>query len=208
MSLDEATRERIQSYIEGNDVFLFMKGNPESPQCGFSATVVQILDQLVPSYASFDVLSDGAVREGVKEFSSWPTIPQLYVRGEFVGGCDIIQESFASGELQTQLGVAAAAEAPPEITLTDAAAEQLKHAISDAPAGHSLHLGVDARHRSRLYLAQENPSDFALECAGVPLRIDPLSASRAEGAIIDLVQTPRGAAFQVQLPNAPVEAPA
>jgi monothiol glutaredoxin len=203
MSLDEPTRERIQSYIDGNDVFLFMKGSPDAPQCGFSATVVQILDQLIPSYGSFDVLSDGAIREGVKEFSSWPTIPQLYVRGEFVGGCDIIQEGFASGELQEQLGVGAGAETAPKIAITEKAAEQLRAALADAPPDHALHLAVDARHRSRLLLAPQRPGDFAVEDAGVTLRIDPLSASRAERARIDLVQTPRGPAFQVELPNAP-----
>jgi monothiol glutaredoxin len=203
MSLDPEIRDRIQSYIEGNDVFLFMKGSPDAPQCGFSATVVQILDQLVPAYGSFDVLSDGAIREGVKEFSSWPTIPQLYVRGEFVGGCDIVQETFASGELQRQLGVEAEADAAPRVAISEAAAEQLRAALSDAPADQALHLAVDARHRSRLYLAPERPGDFALESAGVPLRIDPLSAGRARDARIDLVQTPRGAAFQVELPHAP-----
>lgn len=208
MSLDDATRERIQSCIDSSDVFLFMKGSPDAPQCGFSATVVQILDQLVPSYGSFDVLSDGAVREGVKEFSSWPTIPQLYVRGEFVGGCDIIQETFASGELQTQLGVGTGAEAAPEIRVTPAAAEQLQHAIADAPEGHALHLGIDARYRGRLYLAPAETASFSVESGGVALRIDPLSAARAEGAGIDLVETPRGAAFQISLPNAPEGPPA
>lgn len=205
MSLDDATRERIQACIDSSDVFLFMKGSPDAPQCGFSATVVQILDQLVPAYGSFDVLSDGAVREGVKEFSSWPTIPQLYVRGEFVGGCDIIQEGFASGELQAQLGVATVETSAPELTVTEAAAEQLKRAVAEAPEGHALHLGVDARYRSRLYLAPADSQGFSVESAGVALRIDPLSAGRAQGAVIDLVRTPQGAAFQVQLPNAPTE---
>ena len=80
-----------------------MKGSPELPQCGFSAQLVQILGSLVPSYATCDVLSDPEVRQGIKEFSSWPTIPQLYVRGDFVGGCDIVTELYQSGELRETL---------------------------------------------------------------------------------------------------------
>jgi monothiol glutaredoxin len=104
MSLDDATRDRIGALIEGNGVMLFMKGTPRAPQCGFSATVVQILDSLVPDYATFDVLADPAIREGIKLFSSWPTVPQLYVKGEFVGGCDIVKDLHASGELHEKLG--------------------------------------------------------------------------------------------------------
>jgi monothiol glutaredoxin len=105
MSLDSATRQRIEEMIASNDVVLFMKGNREAPQCGFSSTVVGILDSLIADYATADVLSDSAVREGIKEYSQWPTIPQLYVRGEFLGGCDIVQELAASGELAQSLGV-------------------------------------------------------------------------------------------------------
>ena len=109
MSLSEETRGRIGSLIGSNRVILFMKGNRQMPQCGFSATVVQILDSLVPDYATYDVLSDPEVRQGIKEFSDWPTIPQLYVDGEFLGGCDIVREMYASGELQQKLGAEASA---------------------------------------------------------------------------------------------------
>ncbi len=103
MALSDETRQRIQSLIDSDAVVLFMKGSRRMPQCGFSARVVQVLDGLVPEYTTVDVLQDPEVREGVKEFSSWPTIPQLYVRGEFVGGCDIVTEMFQSGELQAAL---------------------------------------------------------------------------------------------------------
>ena len=99
MSLDPETRQRIGECIESDRVVLFMKGTRRAPQCGFSATVVQILDALLPEYTTVDVLSDPDVRQGIKEYSSWPTIPQLYVDGEFVGGCDIVREMQASGEL-------------------------------------------------------------------------------------------------------------
>ena len=93
------TTEKIQSEIDANDVVLFMKGNPVFPQCGFSAAVVQALSQLGVPFKGIDVLEDDALREDIKAFSNWPTIPQLYVKGEFVGGCDIVREMFESGEL-------------------------------------------------------------------------------------------------------------
>jgi monothiol glutaredoxin len=93
--------ERIASDIESSDVVLFMKGTPVFPQCGFSSTVVQILGQLGVKFKSFDVLKDPELRQGIKEFSNWPTVPQLYVKGEFVGGCDIIREMYESDELES-----------------------------------------------------------------------------------------------------------
>ena len=101
--MNDATRERIDALVKGHPVVLFMKGDRRQPQCGFSATVVQILDSLLPEYRTVDVLADPEIRDGVKEYSSWPTIPQLYVAGEFQGGCDIITEMYQSGELQEKL---------------------------------------------------------------------------------------------------------
>lgn len=99
----QEVQNRISELVKKHPVLLFMKGNPEQPQCGFSARVTQILDFLKVKYYSFDVLSDEAIRQGIKEYSSWPTIPQLYVNKEFVGGCDIVQEQFQSGELEKTL---------------------------------------------------------------------------------------------------------
>ena len=96
-------RERIRKLIADNPVVLFMKGTPQFPQCGFSGQVVQILDYLGAPVVGVNVLEDAEIREGVKEFANWPTIPQLYVKGEFVGGCDIIREMFQAGELQSLL---------------------------------------------------------------------------------------------------------
>ena len=92
--------ERIQGYVDKDDVVLFMKGTPQFPQCGFSSTVVQVLDYLGVDYGAENVLASDDLRQGIKEFSDWPTIPQLYVKGEFVGGCDIVREMFESGELR------------------------------------------------------------------------------------------------------------
>jgi monothiol glutaredoxin len=98
--MDITVHDRIRQQVTDNSVVLFMKGTPVFPQCGFSATVVQILSHIGVKFKGIDVLADSSVREGIKEFSSWPTIPQLYVKGEFVGGCDIIREMFETGELQ------------------------------------------------------------------------------------------------------------
>ncbi|WP_084578998.1 Grx4 family monothiol glutaredoxin [Sphingomonas azotifigens] len=98
-----STRERIAEIIAADPIVLFMKGTPALPKCGFSAAAVQVLAQLQVPYQAVDVLADMAIREGIKAYSDWPTIPQLYVRGDFVGGCDIVREMYASGELQTML---------------------------------------------------------------------------------------------------------
>ena len=96
MSIDQF----IDNEVKGNEVVLFMKGTPQFPMCGFSGQVVQILDNLVVAYKGLNVLENDELREGIKTYSNWPTIPQLYVKGEFVGGCDIIREMFQAGELQ------------------------------------------------------------------------------------------------------------
>jgi monothiol glutaredoxin len=103
MSISELTRERIASLIHSDRVVLFMKGTPKSPQCGFSATVVRLLSAGYIPYTGFDVLQDPEIRAGIKEYSSWPTIPQLYIDGEFIGGCEIVEELYASGDLETKL---------------------------------------------------------------------------------------------------------
>ena len=97
--MDQNTKDKIQDVIDNNDVLLFMKGTPVMPQCGFSAAVVGILSHMGIKYNTVNVLEDAEIREGIKEFSDWPTIPQLYVKKEFVGGCDIIREMHENGEL-------------------------------------------------------------------------------------------------------------
>ena len=204
MSLDSATRQRIEEMIASNDVVLFMKGDREAPQCGFSSTVIGILDGLVTDYVTADVLADSAVREGIKEFSQWPTIPQLYVRGEFLGGCDIIQELAASGELAKSLGVNAPAPSePPEISVTPAGAEALRASARSAPQDAVLHLGIDARFQNKLYFAPRGPNEISVESGGIAIALDPLSAGRANGSVIDVVDTPEGPGFRIDNPNAP-----
>ena len=101
--MEQITKDKIQNIIDEHDVLLFMKGTPVMPQCGFSAAVVGVLSHMGIRYNSVNVLEDPEIREGIKEFSDWPTIPQLYVKKEFVGGCDIIREMHESGELTQYL---------------------------------------------------------------------------------------------------------
>lgn len=103
MSAETEVQSFIDTTVKGHDVVLFMKGTPEEPRCGFSSLVVQVLDHLGVQYVGVDVLQDNDLREGIKVYSDWPTIPQLYIKGEFIGGADIVREMFQSGELKTAL---------------------------------------------------------------------------------------------------------
>jgi monothiol glutaredoxin len=201
MALQPEVQERIESLVRSDRVVLFMKGTRRGPQCGFSAQVVQILDRLIPDYTTVDVLSDPGVREGIKVFSSWPTIPQLYVGGEFVGGCDIVKELLETGEIFGVLGLEQPTGAAPTVNVTDAAAAELRRLAADA-GGRTLHLVVDARHQPGLFFGPEEDGEVTIVANGVPLALDPLSAVRAEGATIDVRQTPDGPAFSVDLQGA------
>ena len=101
--MDQQLKEQISNEIKTNDVCLFMKGTPESPECGFSMAVSNVLKHLNVNFKGINVLEDDSLRQGIKDFSDWPTIPQLYIKGEFIGGCDIVKELFDKGELKTLL---------------------------------------------------------------------------------------------------------
>ncbi len=204
MSIDQVTRQRIDEVIASDDVVLFMKGSRSAPQCGFSATVIGLLDGLVADYTTFDVLSDSSLREGIKAYSNWPTIPQLYVRGEFLGGCDIIQELAGTGELAKSLNVEPPeGTAPPEVTITPAAAKAVRDSASNMPSDHELHLSIDARFQNKLYHSPPAPGEICIESGGLTLYLDPQSAGRANGVVIDAVDTGPGPAFRIDNPSAP-----
>lgn len=197
----DPTQKRIQGLVEEHEILLFMKGTPQMPQCGFSAQVVSILDTLGPSYASVNVLEDPAVRQGIKDFSDWPTIPQLYIRGEFVGGCDIVKEMFESGELEEKLGISLGEIEPPKITVTDKAAGALKEALQKDD--EFVRLEIDGRYNHGLSIGPKQPKDVVVDTGPVTLLLDRGSAKRADGATIDFVETPTGAAFKIDNPNEP-----
>jgi len=204
MALSEQIRERIESVIHGDDVVLFMKGDRAMPQCGFSNKVVQMLDSLVEDYTTVDVLADPDIRDGIKEYSSWPTIPQLYLRGEFVGGCDIITELYATGELHEKLGRPVPERKIPTVRISDAAAARIREYTERAP-GKELKLQIDARFQSSLGLAPRQEHEVEVEANGIRVLMDYSSAERADGLFIDLVESPTGAAFKIHNPNEPVE---
>ena len=202
MSLDEATKNRISTTIGSQAVVLYMKGTPSQPQCGFSATVIQILDGLGADYGTVDVLSDPAVREGIKEFSNWPTIPQLYIDGEFVGGCDIIKDMNASGDLQKALNIDLESVTPPAITITAQAADALRKTL-ESSAGQSLHLSIDPKFNANLQLSEPSAQKLVASNNGVEIYVDFASAKRAQGMTIDFVDGPEGSGFKIENPNAP-----
>lgn len=203
--LDPTLKSRIDDIIRSDRVVLFMKGTRAQPRCGFSAAVVDVLDSYLPGYATVDVLADAAIREGIKAFSDWPTIPQLYVAGEFVGGADITKEMHASGELARLLGVAPAAptSTTTNVTITEAAATALRAAQrAEKPEHRFLRISVNARFQHGLSFGPELPGDVAVSSNGVDVRLDAGSARRADGLVVDYVTQPQEG-FRIDNPNAP-----
>ena len=201
--MDDSTHERIRETIKSDAVVLFMKGTRQAPRCGFSAQVVQILDELLPSYTTIDVLADSALREGIKEYSSWPTIPQLYIEGEFVGGCDIVRDLFQSGALEQKLGVEAESndDRAPRIDITEQAAQAFADAIDEEDEFVRLEVSKSFDHS--LAIGPQEPGDVAVRAGDLIVLLDPASAKRANGVSIDYVETPEGGAFRINNPNLP-----
>ena len=202
MTLSPELRQRIERTLSSNRVVLFMKGDPASPRCGFSAKAIGILDAISPGYASVDVLADAEIREGIKEYGQWPTIPQLYVGGELVGGSDIIEQMLNSGELHEVLGVAAPDRTPPDITISPAAADAIRRALESADPGLGLHLAVDARFASQFQLKPITGQEIVAEASGIRVHLDLTSAPRANGIAIDWVEDVRGSGLAISNPNA------
>ena len=203
MSLDPALRSRIESLLQSNRVVLFMKGQPSMPQCGFSAKAAGALGALGVEYAHVNVLADPEIREGIKVYGDWPTIPQLYVDGELVGGSDIIEQMTNSGELSQLLGLPPVDRTPPAITITPAAAEMLLNAVEDAGPGAALVLGIDARFQPSFQFGRYDANAIVAESNGVRVQFDAASARRAEGITIDWIDDIRGKGLAIDNPNAP-----
>jgi len=212
MPITEQQRAEFDKLVHSSKVVLFMKGNRNFPQCGFSATVVGILNQLTSGYKTVNIFEDPAVREGMKEFSSWPTFPQLYVNGEFVGGCDIVKAMHAAGELKPLIaaaagveGEAAAPEAPvkaPAVTISPAAVKAFQDAAPDG-TDEVLRLEIDAQFNGDLHFGPKEAGDFEVLSNGITLHVARASAGRANGITIDFVEGPKGAGFKIENPNEP-----
>ena len=202
MSPVEPVRQRIESMLAQHRVVLFMKGTRNAPSCGFSAATAGALNDLLDEYETVDVLADEEIRQGIKEFGNWPTIPQLYVDGELVGGADIVQGMAASGELHTLLGLAPPDRTSPEITISDAAAVQIRNALGDAE-GMGLFLAIDARFQPQFQLREIQGSEIRATASGIDVLFDPASAKRAKGAHIGWTETAQGEGLSIDLPAAP-----
>ena len=201
MSLDPATRERIETLLKDHRVVLFMKGDRRQPMCGFSAAATNTLNELLPDYHTVNVLEDPEIREGIKAFGDWPTIPQLYVEGELVGGADIIRQMYASGELHALFGAAPPDRTPPDITITDKAAEAIRNGIANAQ-GLALHLEIGPDHSAGFQLAPAGDHDIVVSANGIEVHFDPGSAQRAKGIVIDWVSTVQGEGLSLKFPGA------
>jgi monothiol glutaredoxin len=203
MSLDPAVRTRIQSLLDAHRIVLFMKGEPAAPRCGFSAKATGILSGLGVSFHSVDVLADPEIREGIKVYGSWPTIPQLYIGGELVGGSDIIEQIANSGELHELLGLPAPDRTVPTLHISPAAAEVIARAVADAAPGIGVHLSVDPAFNAQFALKEIAGNELVAHAQGIDVHIDVISAPRANGIEIDWIEDMRGAGLSIRNPNAP-----
>ncbi len=202
MSISEETTARIDSVVGSDRVVLFMKGSRAQPMCGFSAATVDILDSLVGDYSTVDVLEDPEVREGIKAYSSWPTIPQLYIAGEFVGGCDIVKQLYNTGELHRTLGLDPPDRTPPAIELSATAGRMIAAALAEN-AGMAVHLAIDARWRHGLHLGPAEGHEVESQCADLRLLMDVGTAARANGLVIDIDEGLAGQEIVFRNPNQP-----
>lgn len=207
MSASPELRARIESLLSSSHVVLFMKGTRRAPQCGFSNQTVDLLDRYLDDYATVDVMLDAEVRDGMKAFSTWPTFPQLYAGGEFLGGADIIRELEEQGELAAALGDQASLVSQVELTVTDAAAAALRGALADnedsdeGPLG--VRLRVDARFYNDLSLGPRESDDVLGRSNGIEIAFDPTSARRARGLVVDFVTEGGETGFKLDNPRAP-----
>lgn len=203
MSLDPALRQRIDDLLATDHVVLFMKGNPEAPQCGFSSQAAGTLKGLGVPFAHVDVLSDPEIRDGIKLYGDWPTIPQLYIGGELVGGSDIIVQMAATGELQEALGLPPPDRTPPQVTVTPSAQAMLKQAIADAGGEMVVEIAIDPNYRTRLHLVQPDDHAVQVNADGVALQFPVSDLRRADGLTLDFADDARGKGLIIDNPNAP-----
>jgi monothiol glutaredoxin len=203
MALDPQIKQKIDQLVAQDAVVLFMKGTRSFPQCGFSASCVNILNTLIPKYATVNVLSDPDVRGGMKEYSDWPTFPQLFIKGEFVGGADIVRQMFETGELEKKLGDLVAPAKAVTLTVSPRAAQELGAALKEGSPGDVIHLTITPSWEHQLDIGAKEPTHVTLETNGITLQLDRASAQRANGVTIDFIEDASGAGFKIDNPNRP-----
>jgi len=196
--------EQIESIINEHKVVLFMKGTRMFPQCGFSQRAVELFKRCGVKIHGVNVLADPTIRQGIKDYSNWPTIPQAYIDGQFVGGSDILVEMYENGELQTMLGVEQPDDnvSAPTLTVTDAAAGAFAAAMADA-GDDVLRFDVSPTFAYDLYFAPPKDNDFIVACGKLTVHVAKSCAARANGTTIDYVEGPDGAGFKIDNPNEP-----
>lgn len=203
MSLDSETRGIIDNLLNANKVVLFMKGTPDQPQCGFSAKTTAALDLLIPDFATVNVLDHPTIRDGIKEYGNWPTIPQLYIDGELIGGNDIVQDMLKSGELADALGIEKPTVTAPKITLSEGGVTAIRNALASQPGG-VLQLQISATWSHQISLGQSQPDAVRVTVEDdIEFEMDPWTAARADGLNMILEEDLTGTKFVFDNPNAP-----
>ena len=203
--MNEQIKNEIENLVNNNACVLFMKGNPKHPQCGFSSNTVNILQELVgEDFAFCNVLEDQNIREGIKEYGNWPTIPQLYINKELVGGNDIVTEMYNTGELQTMLGLPQPQREPAEIAITDVARQNIMNGIKDI-GSHVLKLSIDSQFNTRFSIEEPKGYELISEIGDIKIYMDIGTAKRANGIEIDWVEDLQGAGLVINNPNQPKE---
>ena len=202
VSSNSAVHRQISSILASNPVVLFMKGTPEQPRCGFSAKSADVLNNLAPGFFGVDVLSNDDIRQGIKIYGNWPTIPQLYVKGELIGGSDIIMQLYNTGELHQLLGVAAPDRSAPEIFISAQAATAIRAGMADEPA-LGLHLRIDGRWQASFQLAPIEGHEIKAVAEDLNVYMDVQTAQRAKGLRIDWIESLQGSGLSITNPNAP-----
>src|ERR1043165_10184137 len=172
MTLDPGIKKKIDDLVASDTVVLFMKGTRSFPQCAFSASVVNILNTMLPKYTTVNILADTDVRGGMKEYSDWTTFPQLFIKGEFVGGADIVRQMHESGDLEKKLGGLVAPAKAPAVTVTPRAAKELSAALAEGSPGDVIHLTIPATWEHQLDIGGKESSHVTIESNGVTVQLD------------------------------------
>lgn len=202
-NMNQAVKERIENLIESHKVFLFMKGNPQTPMCGFSGNTIKIMKSLVGNdFASFNVLEDNEIREGIKVFSDWPTIPQLYIDQEFVGGNDIISEMFNTGELHELLNLEKPDRTPPTMKVSDEALSHIKEGMKDV-GNNKLFLSIDDEFNTRFSLDTPKGYEVVSKVGDLDIYMDIGTAERAQNIEITWIEELQGSGLRIKNPNEP-----
>ena len=201
--MDPQLKSEIDDLLGTNQVVLFMKGTKSFPQCGFSATVVGILREAgVREFKDVNILSRADLREGMKEYANWPTFPQLYVKGQFVGGCDIVKEMFASGELYDALGVTAPEIKVPTVKMSEAARQAILSAAEGEGGTPVLRIEISPQWEYALSIDEAGEGDIVADAGGLKIAFDRQSALKADGLSIDYLSE-HGGGFKLDNPNEP-----